>query len=210
MIELEGPVGLTFRDVRYGDEDAVFELCQAWTADGKRFTRERARQAVHKYVRDMEIEPGDHPATADSRYREALIAFGPTGEPLALIVYVVRGANDPKNWPLAICTLTTEVFAINPASRSPAVARALLATLMRSAFEDTGADVLTHELLDTPEMRDHLADRAYSDPVLERETPRGTRIAAAFTRADHLARMASRPAESAARHVFTQSQPPTD
>lgn len=209
MINLEGPGGIQFRDVRYGDEEAILEICRDWRADGQRFTLARAHQAVHKYVLDMELEPGAHPCTADSTYREALISFAADGSPECLCVYVVRGASDPKNFPLPVHSLRTEVFSIAAAHRTPARARELLAVLMRSAFEVTGVEVLAHQLLDTATMRDHLTDREYSTEPVQRETPKGVRIDAAFTRADHEARMARVPTERDARQVFEISRDPT-
>lgn len=200
---LQGPGDIQFRDVRFGDEDDIFTLCRGWTHDGRRFSRRSAENAVQKYVNDMEVQPGDHPCNGDSLYREALIAHLPNGDPLALIVYVVRGANDPKNWPLAVHTLRTEAFAINPAYRDQGRMDGLLNTLIRSAFEDTGVDALVHDLVDTPQMRSHLQDRAYQSPR-ERETAKGTRIEVAFTRAQHQARMAANPSEARQRHVFTR------
>lgn len=197
---LRGPT-FEFRDVRYGDEDAVAAILADWSHGlyGKRLD---TAAYVRKLVNDMTVQPGEHPATPDSIYREALVSFMPNGDPLALCVYVVRGGNDPKNWPLAITALYTEVFAIAPSYRDQGRMDELLNTLMRSAFEDTGADVLIHDLVDTPQMRAHEADRAYSDPV-ERDTSKGRRIRVTFTRADHEARMLANPAEAQMRHEFT-------
>lgn len=186
--------GIEFRDVRYGDEDAVYEICSDWTVDGKRFTRSRAERAVQKYVNDMLVEPGEHPATADSRYREALIAFTPSGEPLALIAYVVRGGNDPKNWPVPACILTTEFFVIAPAQRGAGYMDRLLNALMRSAFEHTGVDALAHDLVDSPEMRSHDADRGYSNKA---QNGRHDRVS--WTKEEQTARLAANPSEASTR-----------
>lgn len=208
MIELIGPGG-TFRDVRYGDEAAVLEILSDWQYGGKSVRAVDAANMTHKWVHDMTVQPGDHPATSDSTYREALIAFMPTGEPLALCVYVVRGGNDPKNWPLAVTALYTEVFAVAPAYRDQGRMDALLNTLIRSAFEDTGADVLIHDLVDTPQMRSHQTDRSYQQAE-ERDTAKGRRIRVAFTRADHQTRMAANPAEARMRHEFSSLSDSSD
>jgi len=202
MIQLDGPGDIRFRDVRIGDEDAVFTICQNARIDSRPFTRRGAENMTHKWANDMAVQPGDHPCNADSLYREALIAHLPNDDPLALIVYVVRGANDPKNWPLAIHVLYTELFIIAPNYRASGRMDGLLNTLIRSAFEVTGVDVLVHDLVDTPQMRAHQQDRAYTN-ARERVTPKGARIAVTFTKAEHEARMARVPAEANARMAFT-------
>ena len=98
-MRLQGPGDIDFREVRYGDEPAVAEILSDWE-HGSYGNRINAANAVDKWVNDMRVQPGAHPAGADDTYREALIAFMPNGDPLALVVYVVRGANDPKNYPL--------------------------------------------------------------------------------------------------------------
>lgn len=202
---LQGPGDIQFRDVRYGDEEAVMTICSDWDGDGKRMRMRRAEEAVHGYVHAMTARPGDHPVLPDSRYREALISFMPNGDPLALVVYDVRGGNDPKNWPLAVATLKTQVFSIAPAYRSGGRMAELLNVLMRSAFEDTGVDVLTHTLRDSPAVRSHIQDRGYEAPAekeIEKGALRETRIEVAFTKAQHQARMAANPSEARQRHVF--------
>lgn len=199
-MRLQGPGDIEFREVRYGDEAAVAEILADWE-HGTYGARLDPSKAVHKWVNDMRVEPGQHPCPPDYSFRQALIAYSSSGEPMALVVYVVRGANDPKNFPLPVCALYTECFAIAPNFRDQGRMDAILNTLIRSAFEDTGADVLIHDLVDTAPMRSHQADRAYSAPV-ERDTSKGRRIRVQFTKAEHEARMAANPAESTMRHVF--------
>lgn len=199
-MRLQGPGDIEFREVRYGDEAAVAAILADWS-HGFYGARLDPAKAVHKWVNDMRVEPGQHPCPAGYSFRQALIAFMPNGDPLSLVVYVVRGANDPKNWPLPVCTLTTECFAIAPTYREQGRMDAILNTLIRSAFEDTGADVLIHDLVDTPQMRSHQFDRSYKQAD-ERDTRKGRRIRVNFTKADHEERMAANPAEARMRHVF--------
>lgn len=199
-MRLEGPT-ITFREVAYGDESAVLDICRDWTHDGKRFTLSRAEQAVHKYVLDM-THPREHPAIPDSQYTETLIAFTSDNDPLALISYTVRGDNDPKNWPLPMTILYTKFFIIAPKFRGKGLMKPIMNTLFRSAFEDTGADLMIHELVDSPEMQTHSADR-YSDTKDKVDQRGETRIKVAFSKAEHEARMLANPEELSMRHIFT-------
>lgn len=204
-MRLQGPGDIDFREVRYGDEASVGAILADWS-HGFYGTRLDPDRAVHKWVNDMRVQPGRHPAGPDDTFRQALIAHMPNGDPLALCVYVVRGANDPKNWPLPVCTLTTECFAIAPKYRDQNRMDAILNTLIRSAFENTEADVLIHELVDTPQMRSHQTDRDYKQAE-EKDTRKGRRISVSFTKADHEERLAAKPEERRMRHVF---EPPSD
>lgn len=192
-IELTTP-STVWRALTMADLDALVTIFSDWRHDDKPHNRGGIEKQLEKWVFDMEVEPSDHPILPDSTYREALICFE-GADPLAIIVFLVRGANDPKNWPLALSILTMEIFAIAPQfRRQSGRMNSLLSELLHSSFNNTRPDVViglsADPAIDAWLVRSALEDR-------REDTKRRGQVRQSFvmSRQNYLDRMAQFPAD---------------
>ena len=132
-----------------------------------------------------------------------LLGDDSSGDPLAIIVYVVIGASDVKSQ-IPLSTMTVEAFAIAPSFRGGGRSRTLLAELINSCFTVTQPDLLIYEYVDTPEMNAHRDDRSFTEstPGVGKHGRNRTRVV--FSRADYDARMIDRADEATIQTSFTQ------
>jgi hypothetical protein len=197
----EGPV-LTMRTLEPDDEAFILELFADWTYDGKRFTAARAEKAMGKWLNDMAVQPAERPCTSTSLFREAIVIEDASG-PIGLYVRVVRGSEVNGN-KSSLNESELETLVLLPGKRNQGIVGAEFATIgTRFTFEIMGVDVMIlPEIADTAETRAITSNRGFTDGPTK-NTPRGLRNSASFSRADWEARVAGNPDEANARFVFT-------
>jgi len=195
---LTGDAG-SWRDVRYGDEADVLTIFGGWDADRKRMTARRAVEGVHKWVNDMTVQPTEVPATPDSHYRAAMIAHeAGTGDPVALVAWVIRGANNPKNWPISATICFVELFSVAPNKRANGVGSRLMNLLTVSLWRDTQPDLIVYQYLpEVAEMQARREARTWQS-VRTVQTLKGERVEVVGNKADHDARMLAAPGDNEA------------
>lgn len=196
MIEVVTP-SVTWRDVRYGDENAIQTILSDWRHDtntdrpDKPFDARRAAHTVDKLVKDMHTQPGDHPILPDSVYREGFICFHPTdGDPLAMYQIVCRGGNNRKNPRAPLSCLTIEIIAIaKKYRRTPENWKeTLFPETLKVGHEFYQPDIICGESA-SDEINTRAESRGWSKER-ERDKPnRGTRTEFALTRAEAAALM---------------------
>lgn len=183
----------TWRAVTMADLDNLVEIFGDWQHDDRQHFRSGIEKQLEKWVNDMIVEPSSYPIGPDALWREAMICFDGT-DPLCVVVYVVRGGNDPKNQ-VPLSTLTLEVFAIAPQFRDDGRMIGLMSGIAAICYNHLKPDLIIGTSA-APQFLARLAGTESQRPFNKRRG--AARVDFVESRVNHEARIAANPAEDLA------------
>lgn len=137
----------TWRALTMADLPHLVEIFSDWQHDERHHFPRSIEKQLEKWVLDMIVEQSSYPIGPDALWRESLICFDGT-DALCVLVYLVRGANDPHN-AVPLSTLKLEIFAIAPQFRSAGRMAGLMQGISSCCWDHMRPDLIIGTSADT-------------------------------------------------------------